>query len=276
MATISNDWLTGCSVAVYDLEQPRFFGMPIHDAHQPGYFYSLHRRHGDNYRPATLGPRTGAAGVIVCMEHTGTHIDAICHQADDLKLFGGVDAVTAATARGFTYGAVEEIDPIVAQGVLIDLAGERGVDRLPALEPVGLAEFQRCCAQREITIGRGDVVLVRTGYGAIWNQPQPYLAAAGLHGDVSRWLGELEVLAVGADNMSWDVIGVRDEIAGCELPGHVELLARRGIYIIENLVLEELAAAQVSRFTFVCTPLKFIGATGSPVRPIAIVPESNS
>ena len=92
-----------------------------------------------------------------------------------------------------------------------------------------------------------------------------------MHGDVSRWLGEIGVAAVGADNMSWDVIGVRDEIAGCELPGHVELLARRGIYIIENLVLEELAAAGVSRFTFVCTPLKFTGATGSPVRPIALI-----
>jgi len=55
------------------------------------------------------------------------------------------------------------------------------------------------------------------------------------------------------------------------LPGHLILLARRGIYIVENLNLEELAAAAHHRFDFLCTPLKFIGATGSPVRPLAIV-----
>jgi kynurenine formamidase len=79
------------------------------------------------------------------------------------------------------------------------------------------------------------------------------------------------VLAVGADNMAWDVIGLRDPSTGCQLPGHLILLARHGIYIIENMQLEELAAAGVSRFTFICTPLKFVGATGSPVRPIAVV-----
>jgi len=78
------------------------------------------------------------------------------------------------------------------------------------------------------------------------------------------------VLAVGADNMAWDVIGPADPEYG-ELPGHLILLARSGIYIIENLQLEELAAAGRYRFSFICTPLKFVGATGSPVRPIALV-----
>jgi kynurenine formamidase len=55
------------------------------------------------------------------------------------------------------------------------------------------------------------------------------------------------------------------------LPGHLILLARHGIYIIENLRLGELVAAQAYRFTFICTPPKFVGATGSPVRPIALV-----
>jgi kynurenine formamidase len=43
------------------------------------------------------------------------------------------------------------------------------------------------------------------------------------------------------------------------------------VYILENLFLEDLAAAGVHRFTFVCLPLKLVGATGSPVRPIALV-----
>jgi kynurenine formamidase len=72
--------------------------------------------------------------------------------------------------------------------------------------------------------------------------------------------------------MAWDVPGVRDPDLGCLLPGHLILLARRGIYIIENLALEELASTGGYRFYFVCIPLKFVGATGSPVRPLAVVP----
>ena len=60
---------------VYDLEQPRFRGMPIHPTHRPGYHYALHRRHRDTYRPAEHGPRSGASGTLTMMEHTGTHIE---------------------------------------------------------------------------------------------------------------------------------------------------------------------------------------------------------
>src|SRR5215207_10587465 len=76
---------------IFDLEQPRTERMPIHPAHkQAGYSYLLHRHHEDEYRPDEAGPRTGAAGVIICGEHTGTHIDALCHQSDALVLYGGV------------------------------------------------------------------------------------------------------------------------------------------------------------------------------------------
>ena len=274
MASKGTDWPGGNPVTIYDLEQPRFQGMPIHDAHQPGYLYVLHRRHSDGYDPVTNGPRTGASGVIVCMEHSGTHIDAISHQADAQKLSNGMDVNAIMSSKGFAAGGVEEIDPIMARAVLLDVARHRGVDRLPAGEAISLAETQACCERQRIDIRAGDVVLVRTGLGAIWDDPRTYLAGPGMHGDVSRWLASLDVHAVGADNMAWDVIGLWDDTEGCQLPGHLVLLARRGIYIIENLALEEIAAAGIHEFTFVCTPLKFTGATGSPVRPIGIVPES--
>ena len=92
-----------------------------------------------------------------------------------------------------------------------------------------------------------------------------------MRGRVSEWLAGLGVLAVGADNMAWDRASGDDPDTGAPLPGHSILLVHSGVHIIENVLLEELAAAGVHEFTFVCTPLKIRGATGSPVRPLALV-----
>ena len=62
---------TAVAGRVYDLEQPRMAGMPIHPAHRPGYTYHLHRRHRDGYLPEKFGPRSGASGLLFMMEHTG-------------------------------------------------------------------------------------------------------------------------------------------------------------------------------------------------------------
>ena len=256
---------------VVDLEQPRRQGMPVIGVHQPGFAYFLHRRHEDSYRPEH-GPRSGSSGVMVAMEHSGTHIDALCHQAEHLRLFGGVEAAGVATSTGYRRLGAEEIEPIVAPGVLLDVAGRRGVDELPAGTAVGADELRRCAHDAGVEIAAGDVVLVRVGSGRNWDDPDRYGASAGVAGDGSAWLAGLGVLAVGADNMAWDVVGLHDDAYGCELPGHLILLARHGIYIVENLALDELAAAGAARFTFVCAPLKIVGATGAPVRPLALLP----
>ncbi len=257
---------------VFDLEQPRFEGMPIHVAHRPGYSYLLHRRHEDEYRPDKNGPRTSAAGVLVCMEHSGTHIDALCHQADDLELFGGVPVDREVqTPRGFTSLGIEEVLPIVAPGVLLDVAATRGTESLGPGYAVTAEDLRSCCERQGVSVEAGDVVLVRTGNARYWKKPDRYLAGPGVATGASGWLAQKGVPAVGADNMAWDVIGYEDPDLGCTLPGHLVLLARHGIYIIENLMLDGLAAAGHYRFQFVCAPLKLVGATGSPVRPIAVV-----
>jgi kynurenine formamidase len=248
---------------VFDLEQPRYAGAPIHPGHvPPGYSYLLHRRH--EAQNAAPDGRTGSAGTLITSEHAGTHIDALSHQAVDLKMCGGVDAQRSATAFGYTELGVETIPPIVARGWLIDLG---------VLEPdrwVGADEVRRAAAGQGVAPAAGDVVLVRTANGAHWGDPERYLRGAGMKGEVSRWLADAGVVAVGADNMAWDHANSRDPDTGVLLPGHSILLVRSGVYIMENVFLEELAAAGVHEFTFVCTPLKIRGATGSPVRPIAI------
>jgi 4-oxalocrotonate tautomerase family enzyme len=255
---------------VFDLEQPRREGMPVFPPHLPGYTYLLHRHHEDDYEETR--PRTSASGVIICMEHTGTHIDAICHQADDLMLFGSVPVAQVQTGKGFTRGGAEEIPSIFAPGVLLDAAASKGVQTLEQGYAITAADLQACCEHQGITIQSGDVVLIRTGNARnYWDDHEAYLAGPGMAADASRWLAAHEVLAVGADNMAWDVIGAVDPDLGVMLPGHLILLARHGIHIIENLDLEQLAHAGRHSFLFVCASPKFVGATGSPVRPLAVV-----
>jgi kynurenine formamidase len=256
---------------VFDLEQPRTAEMPVHPSHRPGYSYLLHRHHEDE--PEEAGPRTSASGVIICMEHTGTHIDAICHQADGLKLYGDVPIDgDVQTPRGFARLGVEEIPPILAPGVLLDVAASKGVEALEPGYAITDEDLKVCSEEQGVEVEPGSVALVRTGNGRFWDEPERYLAGPGVSASASYWLAERQILAVGADNMAWDVPDVWDSKLGVRLPGHLILLARRGIYIIENLQLEELAA-ESHRFLFVCVPLKLVGATGSPVRPLALLPK---
>jgi kynurenine formamidase len=158
--------------------------------------------------------------------------------------------------------------PLVTRGVLLDVAGAK---RLPPDHSITVEELQRAQTTAHVEIRKGDVVLVRTGFGQLWSKPADYLHGAGVSAAGSRWFIDKKVSAVGADNMAWDVMGPTDPELGVTLPGHILLLVRAGIPIIENLNLEDLAAAGVHEFVFVCLPLKMRGATGSPVRPIAIV-----
>lgn len=255
---------------VYDLEQPRFHGMPIHPVHRPGYHYALHRRHRDTHQPALHGPRTAASGSLTMMEHTGTHIDALCHQSCGLTLFGGIPAHEVETPTGFKKLGVETVPPLLCRGVMLDIAGWKGVARLPARQSITADDLKTCASAQKVDVRVGDVLLVRTGYGSIWNQEAEYLGAAGVGKSGTLWAAERQVVAVGADNMAWDAPDDRDPETGATLFAHVYLLPQKGIYIIENVNLEELARDGCYTFTFIGIPLKFQGATGSPLRPLAL------
>lgn len=253
---------------VYDLEQPRKMHAPTFPAHWPGHIFTLHRRH----EPGLEERRTSASGMIFTAEHSGTHIDALCHQAEDLRMYGGVKVTPEIqTSTGFTELGVDSIPPIVRQGILLDVAATKGGE-LPPGYRVTNDDLRRASSQQGVSVAPGSVILVRTGYGAYWEDPEHYLKAPGVDRSGSEWLAERNVFAVGIDNVVWDLPGNFDPAVRSTLPGHVILLVRAGIYIIENVYLEALAADGVREFLFVCSPLKFQGGTGSPVRPISIVP----
>src|SRR3954453_19802875 len=161
---------------VFDLEQPRFAGMPVHPAHKPGYFYALHRRHRDSYRPSQYGPRSGASGILTMMEHSGTHIDALCHQACDLMFQGGIAVDEVERTDGYRELGAETMAPLLRRGVLLDVARLKGVDLLPQHYAITADDLQGAAGAAGVVVQTGVVLLVRTGYGTCWNDEATYLS----------------------------------------------------------------------------------------------------
>lgn len=257
---------------VIDLEQLRTQDMPVHPAHRPGYSYFLHRRHSDtaHHQPRrTL--RTSSSGFITMTEHSGTHVDALCHQAEDLKFYGCGSLAEVESSVGYSSGDAAAIPVFDQRGVLIDMAALHDENEVPPGHLIGLSEVRAALDNQGTRIEPGTVVLVHTGNGKHWSNPDRYLAGPGVDGEISQWLADQHVAAVGADTMAWDLPGHIDTELECDFPGHVILLVRAGIYIFENVALCELAALGTYNFRFIAAPLKLVGATGSPIRPLALV-----
>lgn len=262
---------SGSAPRIFDLEQPRFASMPVFDAHKPGYDYFLYRRHSDTRKlqPGALG-RSSSSGVMTMMEHSGTHVDALCHQAEDLKFYGCDSVADVETQHGFLQGDAASLPIFMHPGHLLDATIPYGGEEVPPGTLITAEDLEACATRQGTEITPESVVVVRTGNDRYWNDTPRYLAGPGMAPSASQWLADKGVFAVGADNMAWDLPGYVDGKVNCDLPGHLILLVRCGIYIFENLALEGLAKAEVFDFTFVASPLKFVGATGSPIRPLAV------
>lgn len=254
---------------VYDLAQPLFNNMPTSPNH-PGFRMALLRRHGDMVRP---DGSSAANELIVTGGHVGTHVDALAHVSYRGRLHGGHDAAEAQSGGRFRVGGIDEMEPIVARGVLLDIAATKGVDTLPGGYGVTVEDLAAAQAKAGVEIGEGDVALVRTGWARNFDDAASYVGEqTGVPGPTeegARWLADKGVRATGADTTAYEHIpaGSGHRV----LPAHRLLLVERGIHIIEHLDLEPLAVAGVAEFAFLLAPLKIVGGTGSPVRPLAVV-----
>ncbi len=256
--------------AVYDLAHPLEPAMPVSPNH-PGYRMALLRRHGDMVR-ADGG--SAANEMIVLGGHTGTHLDGLAHVSQDGRLHGDLDA--QATQRGgrFSSLGLETVAPIYGRGILLDVAGHRGVDALSGGERITGNELEEVARAQGTSTDGLAAVLVRSGWARHWGDPPRYLGhdtgVPGPDESAAAWIAGLHPRVTAHDSMAYEWLSPG---AGHSLlPVHRELLVRHGIHIIENIDMEALAADGVHEFLFVCLPLPFVGATGSPVRPIAVAP----
>ena len=174
---------------------------------------------------------------------------------------------------GLEAGSTEAFRPLVGPGHFVDAEKIYGRQLTPA-DGVGPEQFEAWFAGRPQP-GPGSIVLVRTGWLRHWPDSDAYIAIkTGLPGVTragAEWLSERGIIAGGSDTMNFEH---KPDPAVVSLSVHVHFLVERGIYIMESLNLDLLAEHGVTDFTFVALPLRIKGGTGSPLRPIAIVPQS--
>lgn len=257
---------------VIDLGRELFIGMPQSPNH-PAFWHSLPRRHGDMVRPDGA---SAANDIIVMGCHVGTHIDALAHVSQDGRLHGGLDAMEEQVGGRFLHGGIQDVDPMVCRGVLLDVPAALGRQTLEPAYEITPDDLDATVAAQDVEPRPGDVLLVRSGWGRRWDDREAYIGhdtgVPGVGEAGARWLAERRPRAAGADTIAFEHL---DPAAGHSLlPAHRVLLVEEGINIIETMALEELAATGRREFVFVLSPLRIIGGTGSPVRPLAVVDDA--
>jgi kynurenine formamidase len=262
----------------YDLGVDLYVGMPSwQDAGDPPYqMWMTHTPHGNVVADSMkvgekMNRHVSYTGSAVSMyAHTGTHIDALNHFGLNGKIWNGFSETDYLGDRGWTVTGAEKLPPIVARGVLIDVATAKGLQQLPDNYRVTRKDLRDALDSQGVKLEQGDVVLIRTGRMRDYDHAQVYMAnPPGLSIDGAKFLVEDGgAMVVGADNLSLETFP--SEVSGNYLPVHTYLLAQQGAPIIELINLEALARDRVYQFAFIGASLKFRGGDAAPIRPIAL------
>ncbi|MBU2493149.1 MAG: cyclase family protein [Bacteroidetes bacterium] len=267
----------------YDLSVEYFVGMPsFHSLGDPSYQYWLtHTPHGtvvDN--PNNLGEamnkKVSYTGDAISMyTHMGTHIDALNHFGLNGKIWNGFTPEEHLGNKGWKKTGAETIPPIIARGVLIDIPAYKNVEALEKNYRINSDDLKGALRKQNISLQEGDVVVIRTGQAAYYDDANKYLDNyPGISLDAVKWLvEEKKIMLLGADNLSFEAFPPEREDNW--VPVHTYLLAEKGVMFIEQMYLEELAKDKVYQFAFISASLKLRGASAAPMRPLAF-PINNS
>jgi len=241
----------------------------------PPYSLGLHTSHRQTKGVIPGGIAFAADMMFFSGQHGAPTIDALGHISNNQKLFGGIEAATNEDAAGLRALGIEAYpkERLVNRAVLLDVARFKKVDSLAAGQEITAEDLEATARAQGVEVRAGDSVLIRTGYGKFFDTDKSkYMGLRPGPGEsAARWLASKRVFLAGDDQMTFEVYPQQ----GSVFPAHRILIADNGIYIVENLNLEELAAAlagqQVYEFILVLNPPRIRGATGSAVNAFAIL-----
>ena len=216
--------------------------------------------------------RRGSNEELVVSEigQVGTQFDGFAHQTHEDSHYNCFKTGAISTRGSFTKLGIEKVGTLMTRGVLIDVAGLKGVDTLPDTYEITVKDLQDALAKQRMTLQPGDAVLINTGWNRLWGKDNArYVKSCpGIGVAAAEWLAKQDPMLIGSDN--WPVEVAPNPDPKLSLPVHQVSLVVNGIHLLENLKLDDLAAKQVYEFPFVMQPLKAQGFTGSTVAPVAI------
>lgn len=218
--------------------------------------------------------------LFIAVHGVTTHLDALCHMWAGDEMYNGFPGDLVRSYGAAKLG-VERFPGVATRGVMLDVAGLLGVRHLPGDFLITADHVRGCLDRQESEILPGDAVLIRTGWPQVYSQdPERYEGLQpGVGASAGLFLAERDICLLGADNVAVNPHNgfngfkntfIDDPRAQYRTDLHIPYLRNLGIYLLELLDLEGLAAAGVHEFQFQLAPLLIKGATGSPVNPLAV------
>jgi kynurenine formamidase len=250
---------------VFELGRRLEEGMPLQSTRT----FELHTK---RTAPLAGSNRRGSNEEIVLAEigQVGTQFDTFAHQTIGDSLYNCFKLDDIATRNGFSKLGIENIGGLMTRGVLLDIAALKGVEMLPDTYEITVADLQQALQRQQLTLQPGDAVILHTGWGRLWGKEnERYMRTnPGIDVAASEWLARQDPMLIGADTAPINVTPSPDP--KLSNPVHQIALVVNGIFLLENLRLDELASQRAYEFALVVEPLKLVGATGSTVAPIAL------
>ncbi|HEV2522898.1 MAG TPA: cyclase family protein [Candidatus Acidoferrales bacterium] len=242
--------------------------------------FDMHMKRGTATDPGTRGENEEI--VITELGQVGTQLDAFAHQMyggeyyncvtdHEMSFSGGGSDLSVGARQGFPKLGVEKIPDIMTRGVLIDVAGVKNLDMLEGGYVITAEDLQQALAKEKLKLEPGDAVIINTGWGKLYNvkDKEKYLKSSpGIGIEAGEWLIKQNPMLVGTDTCCVEVRPYPGQ--KMNLPIHAMFLIVNGVYLVENLKLEQLAAERAYETAYIMTPLKIEGGTGSTIAPIAV------
>jgi kynurenine formamidase len=242
--------------------------------------FDMHMKRSTATDPGTRGENEEI--VITELGQVGTQLDAFAHQIyggeyyncitdHEMSFSEGGNDLSAGARQGFPKISVDKIPDIMTRGVLIDVAGLKNVEMLPGGYVITADDLQQALAKEKLKLETGDAVMIHTGWAkqyTVQDKDKYLKSSPGIGIEAGEWLIKQNPMLVGTDTCCVEVRPYPGQKVN--LPIHAMFLIVNGVYLVENLKLEQLAAEHAYETAYIMTPLKIEGGTGSTIDPIAV------